>query len=73
MKAVAMIAIVGTATGLQLSRYRREDYDWDSMRNSKKSDFNSYEYGCMAEAFGELASQLDSRSRFGNDLQNTIT
>ena len=56
MKAVAMIAIAGSATGLQLSRYNREDYDWDSMRKAGRNDFDSHEYECMAEAFGEAAS-----------------
>ena len=72
MKAIATIAIIGTATSLQLSRYKRADYDWDIMRNSKKSDFNSYEFGCMADAFDNLANELGHREMFGNNLEKTV-
>ena len=72
MKAVAMIAIVGTATGLQLSRYNREDYDWDKMQKSGRNDFDSDEYECMAEAFGAMLSKTDNRWRFGSNLQYII-
>ena len=72
MKAVAMIAIVGTVTGLQLSGYNREDYDWDKMQNSGRNDFDSHEYECMAEAFGEMLTKTGNRGRFGNNLQYLI-